>query len=153
MFNFDDRLSLLNLKLDYDIGEEDYERLKSFIASYFSEFGEVVINPISGYYNRSINFNVGDEYCCFTIDHDCLLIRRVYIPLDKRGKGYFSGFISPLELLLPQLGIKSVCFENVQNNRLCKFLLSKGYSKAYFNYPIPSNEDELDLPEVYKLLA
>lgn len=152
MFKFDSRKELLDLDLSFRISEDSYYRLRSFVESYFSDFGKITPNRLTSYNTLNINFNVDDEYCCFSLHHDCLLIRKVELPMDKRGRGYFGAFLESLELLLPRLGVKSICFENIQNPRLCKFLLNNGYSKAYFNYPIPENEDDFDLPEAYKVL-
>lgn len=152
MYQFDSKIELLRLDTSFNITKDNYEKLKSFIEKSFSEIGSFYDSPLSGYHNYSINFNVGDEYCCLTICHNCLFIRRVYLPKLKRGHGFFSKFLRSLEPLLLEIGITSICIENIQNDKLLKHLLSKGYSIAYFNFPIPMNESDFSLPDVYKVL-
>jgi len=149
---FDDKVKTLGLVQGLPMSEKDYDSLKLFIEVSFSKVGEVVFMP-NGYKTLALNFNVGEEYCCFSIYAGCLFIRRIEIPSDQRGNGFLKRFLPSLELLLPQVGLKSICFENVQNEDLADFLISeRGYSKAYFNFPRPENEDDFSQPEVYKIL-
>ncbi|MFQ9249522.1 MAG: hypothetical protein ACLR3R_19950 [Clostridium paraputrificum] len=152
MYQFDNKIDCLKLNVDFNITEDDYKKLKLFIEENFSEIGHFYDSPLSGYYNYSINFNIGDEYCCLTIYNNCLFIRRIYIPKSKRGRGFFNKFLTSLESMLPELGITAVCIENIQNDKLLKHLLSKGYSIAYFNYPIPMSRLDFSLPDAYKIL-
>ena len=72
MYEFDNRSDCLELDYDFNITEDDYKKLKLFIEENFSEIGHFYDSPLSGYYNYSINFNIGDEYCCLTIYNNCL---------------------------------------------------------------------------------
>ena len=152
MYEFDNKIECLRLDSKFNINKDGYDKLKLFIKENFSEVGDFYDSPLSGYHNYSINFNVGDEYCCLTICHNCLLIRRVYLPKLRRGNGFFSKFLHSLEPLLLEIGITAICIENIQNDKLLKHLLDNGYSIAYFNYPIPMNGSDFSLPDAYKIL-
>lgn len=148
---FDNKLDVLKFNREYVISEEDYSNLQSFIRNSFVSLGEVRFE--GRYFNKTINFHVGYEYCCFTIYADCLFIRRIEIPSRRRGNGFFTEFMKNLENYLASIGIKKVCFENIQNPRLLSHLLNNGYNKAYFNFPIPETDESFDMPDAYKFLG
>lgn len=152
MYEFDNRSDCLHLDYDFRITEVNFDKLISFIKEHFLSIGEFCMSPLSGYYNYSINFNIDDEYCCFSVYNNCLTIRRIYIPDSKRHKGFFRDFLSSLELLLPELGITAICIDNIQNKELLDFLISKEYIKAYFNYPKPMSPKDFSMPDAYKIL-
>lgn len=147
---FDDKLKLLNLDLEFRIDKEKYDSLKTFILESFKDIGYVYFYPSLNC--SAINFNVDDEYCCFSINHNCLFIRRIYIPSEKRGKGFLKEFLVSFEQFLPSVGLNCICFENLENEGLAKFLLNRNYCKANFNYPKNDESDNLFLIDAYKNL-
>lgn len=151
-FKFDDKVKLLKLDKDFSLDKGNHDFLKSFLEDNFSKVGKIVYSHTGSFALQSIKFNVGNSYCCLNYMRGCLFIRKIEIPEEKRGNGFLREFLPRLEEFLSTLGFTSVCFENIQNGELLQFLLKSGYSKAYFNFPIPENEDEFDMPEAYKIL-
>lgn len=152
MFKKDNIMEHLRLDLEFNLNEKGYNDLQSFIHLGLKEAGEIYPSPLASFKNLAINVDVGNEYSSFRLQNDCLLVRRIYLPVKSRGKGIFTKFLESLELFLPEIGVNKICFENIENEELLKFLIKNNYCKAYFNNYYPEAEGDFDMPDAYKIL-